>query len=124
MRDSVMIVASGAVIAPIDTADAHTPEFAAHQAALGAANSKPGPRIVPAKVIPVPEGLDPATAALVAMTYGPFWNLNAPDDAGWRAIVKHFDDAALPVLAQARAALGVEKVVISRRPPSVSASLR
>jgi len=28
MRDSVMIVASGAVIAPIDTADAHTPDFA------------------------------------------------------------------------------------------------
>jgi epsilon-lactone hydrolase len=55
MRDSVMVAASGAAIAPIDTADAHTPDFAAHQAALGAANSKPGPRIVPAKVIPVPE---------------------------------------------------------------------
>jgi hypothetical protein len=37
--------------------------------------------------------------ALVAAPYGPFWNLNAPDDAGWRAIVKQFDDAALPALA-------------------------
>ena len=59
MRDSVMVAASGAVIAPIDTADAHTTDFAALQAALGAANSKPGPRILPAKVIPVPDDLNP-----------------------------------------------------------------
>jgi hypothetical protein len=72
MRDSGMVAASAAVIAPIDMADAQTPDFAVHQAALGAANSKPGPRIVPAKVIAVPDNLDPATAALVAAPYGPF----------------------------------------------------
>jgi hypothetical protein len=41
-------------------------EVAALQAAQGEANSKPGPRSVPAKVIPVPNHVDPATAALVA----------------------------------------------------------
>ncbi|MGO9454149.1 MAG: alpha/beta hydrolase fold domain-containing protein [Candidatus Binataceae bacterium] len=86
---------------------AQTPDFAARQAAVGAANSKPGPRTVPAKVIPVPSDLDAATAALVAAPYSQFWNLNAPDDAGWRAIVKQFGDAALPELAKGRTALGV-----------------
>ena len=102
-RDAV----SPAVIAPIDMVYAQTSDFATHQAAMEAANSKPGPRVVPARVLPVPGDLDPATAALVATCYGPFWNLSAPDDAGWRAIVKQFDDATVPLLAQARAALGV-----------------
>jgi epsilon-lactone hydrolase len=62
---------------------------------------------VPAKVIPVPNDLDPATAALVAAPYSPLWNLNAPDDAGWRAIVKQATDEAVPRFVQARAALSV-----------------
>ena len=75
---------------PIDMANAQTPDFATLQAAQGTANSKPGPRTVPAKVLPVPSDLDPATAMLVAAAYSQFWNLNAPDDAGWREIVKRF----------------------------------
>jgi monoterpene epsilon-lactone hydrolase len=93
--------------APIDMADAQTLDFAALQAAQGAANSKAGPRTVPAKVLPIPSDLDPATAMLVAAPYSQFWNLNAPDDAGWREIVKQFDAAGLPELAKGRAALGV-----------------
>ena len=107
MRGSFVVAAGTRVIAPIDTAQAQTLDYPALQAAQGAANSKPGPRTVPAKVITVPDGLDPATAALMAAPYSPLWNLNAPDDAGWRAIVKKADDAELATLAAARAALGV-----------------
>jgi epsilon-lactone hydrolase len=107
VRCGAIVAASASVIAPIGSAQSQTADFAALQAAQGAANSKPGPRAAPAKVIAVPSGLDPASAALVAAPYSPLWNLNAADDAGWRAIVKKASDAALPVLATARAALGV-----------------
>jgi monoterpene epsilon-lactone hydrolase len=107
MRGSVMVAASAAVIAPFDMAQAQTDDYSALQAAQGAANSKPGPRTAPAKVIPIPSGLDPAAMALAAAPYSPLWNLNAPDDSGWRAIVKKASDAALPTLAAARTALGV-----------------
>jgi monoterpene epsilon-lactone hydrolase len=107
MRCGTMVAASASVVAPIDSAQSETAEYAELRAAQGAANSKPGPRTVPAKVITAPGGLDPATAALVAAPYSPLWNLTAPDDAGWRAIVKKASDAALPTLATARAALAV-----------------
>jgi acetyl esterase/lipase len=107
MRCGAMVAASASVVAPIDSAQSETAEYAELRAAQGAANSKPGPRTVPAKVITAPGGLDPATAALVAAPYSPLWNLTAPDDAGWRAIVKKASDAALPTLATARAALAV-----------------
>lgn len=36
------------------------------------ANALPGPRALPARTVPVPTGLDPATAALVAAPYSAF----------------------------------------------------
>ena len=71
------------------------------------ANSKAGPRITPARLVPVPEDLDSATAALVGAPYSTFWNLNPPDDAAWRAIVTRAAQATIPRLAQQRAALGI-----------------
>ncbi len=88
-------------------ARAEAPDFAALQAAQDEANGEPGPRSVPARVIPVPNDVDPATAALAAAPYRPDWEANPPDDAGWRAIVKQSADALLPGLAKARATLGV-----------------
>ena len=70
-------------------------------------NRQPGPRSVPMRAIPVPDDLDAASAALVAAPYSSFWNLHPPDDDGWRAIVKRAAEAAVPRLAQQRAALGV-----------------
>ena len=70
-------------------------------------NRHPGPRSVPVKAIPVPDDLDAASAALVAAPYSSFWNLNPPDDDGWRTIVTRAAEAAIPKLAQQRAALGV-----------------
>ena len=71
------------------------------------ANGKAGARSTPLRLIPVPEDLDLATAALVGAPYSTFWNLNPPDDAGWRAIVARAAEATIPKLAQQRVALGV-----------------
>lgn len=79
---------------------------AAFQAVQGEANSKPGPRSVPAKVIPVPADVDSDTAAAIAAPYSSLSNLDPPDDAGWRA-VQHAAAAGLPMLAQQRTTLGV-----------------
>lgn len=70
-------------------------------------NVRPGPRSVPGRSIPVPDDLDAASAALVVAPYSSFWNLNPPNDDGWRAIVKRAAEAAAPMVAQQREALGV-----------------
>lgn len=85
-----------------------SPDFDLLRAAQRELNSKPGARSAPAKVIPVPNGLDPATAALAAAPYSALWDLDAPDHAGWRAIAKRGDAAQEPLLAEARTRLGVE----------------
>ncbi len=94
-------------IATLVTAAAQDPNYAALGGKQSEANRKPGPRTVPARVIPVPGYLEPATAALVAGPYSTFWDLNPPNDSAWRAIVARAADATVPRLAQERAALGV-----------------
>ena len=84
------------------------PDVQALESAQNAANGAPGPRSVPAKTVPVPDDVDAATRALIAAPYRvPAWNANPPDAAAWRALVDKLAQAALPGLAQARAALGV-----------------
>lgn len=86
---------------------AQAPHGAALRAAEGNANSKPGARTVPGRVIPVPSTVDPVTAALIAGPYSAYWNLSPPTDAAWRAMLNKAAAAALPNLAKMRAALGV-----------------
>ena len=90
-------------------AEAPTSGFPALEASQGAANSQPGPRILPAQVVPVPAAdMSAAAQALAAAPYrAPAWNANPPDDAGWRAIVAKLADAALPVIARTRETLGL-----------------
>ena len=85
------------------------PGFPALEASQGAANSQPGPRSLPARIIPVPQAdISAAAQTLAAAPYRvPAWNADPPDDAGWRAIVAKLADAALPGLARAREQLGV-----------------
>ena len=94
---SVPLVATGLAAADPDAAGL----------AQGALNSKPGARTVPARVIPVPAGLDAATSALVAAPYSPFWNLDASNAAGWQAIVDQANRASQQMIAKMREALGV-----------------
>jgi acetyl esterase/lipase len=57
-------------------------------AAQEAANSKPGPRTVPGREIPVPSTVSPEMAVLVANPYRPLtWNANPGDDAAWQALI-------------------------------------
>ena len=88
---------------------AETAPFSVLEAPQAAANATAGPRTLPARVIPAPQAdLSPQAQALVAAPYRtPAWNVNPPDAAGWRTIVKQLADASLPGLARAREALGV-----------------
>ena len=112
LQGSAVVAVSAALIAPFDVARAKVARVESADStvlavAQATANKEVGPRSVPAKVIPVPRDLDPATAALVGAPYSQLWNLSAPDAAGWQKIIEQSDSATVPMLAQARAALGV-----------------
>ncbi len=110
MNVSPYLVVSAVIVSLATPVFAAPTDFQALEAPQNAANAKPGPRSVPARVIPVPqeEGLSPAAQALVAAPYrGPAWNVNPADADGWRAIVAKLADASLPGLAAARQTLGV-----------------
>lgn len=107
-RDTLRVGAATAALLSAERAPALAEDLNALRAAQGAANSKPGARSVPAKVLPVPEDLDPAVASLVAGPYSQLWNLSAVSAEGWRAIVRQGDAQLAPRLAQARTALGVK----------------
>jgi acetyl esterase/lipase len=90
------------------TPDPEMPDFSALEASQSAANAKPGPRSVPARVLPVPQDVGPAAQALIAAPYrAPAWNANPGSAEEWRTLVKKLADAALPALAKARETLGV-----------------
>jgi acetyl esterase/lipase len=73
-----------------------------------AANSKPGPRTVPGRVIPVPTTVSPEMAALIANPYRPFtWNANPPNDAAWQALIDKATAGLAAVQPAWREKLGV-----------------
>lgn len=92
---------------PIDGAGAKSSDPLASRAEAERANSTPGPRRVSGRAIPLPSGLDPWTAKLVAAPYSAFWNWNPRTEAEWRAKLSQAAAAALPGLAKDRASLGV-----------------
>ena len=94
-------------VAASGAAQPQTTNVAALLAAQGSANSKPGPRTVPARLIPVPNDLDSDAATLIRAPYWPYWNMNPPNRAAWRATIVRAAKATLPDLIKARAALGV-----------------
>ncbi len=88
----------------------NAPDFAAVVAALNAANAQPGPRIVPARRIPVPDTASPQLQAVIAKPY-PYWNANPKDAIEWKELIaKQAADgaAALPALR--------EKLGVTMRP--------
>ena len=106
MTPARMVLAALALTAWSGIAQAD--DFATLEASQNAANAKPGPRSVPARVIPVPHDVSPAAEALVASPYRvPAWDANPPNADAWRALVRRLADAAVPGVARARAALGV-----------------
>ena len=78
------------------------------EAEMGVANAAPGPRTVPAKVIPVPDTVSPQFRTVVAAPYRvPAWNANPPDAAGWKALVDRLAAAGAAGLPALREKLGV-----------------
>lgn len=109
MRASLTLAALLALLPLVPLGAQPAPGFPALEASQGASNDKPGPRSLPARVIPVPQADMSAQAqALAAAPYRtPAWNANPPDAAAWRALVAKLADATVPVLAKAREQLGV-----------------
>lgn len=83
-------------------------EFVALEASVSAANSKPGPRTVPAKVIPVPDTASEAMQKTIAAPYrAPAWNANPQTPAEWKALVAKLADVVGGAQAGIRERLGV-----------------
>jgi epsilon-lactone hydrolase len=77
--------------------------------AQDAANSKPGPRAVPGRVIPVPSAtVSPGLATDIAKPYRvPAWNANPPNAAAWTRLVDHLAAQAAVAQPAWREKLGV-----------------
>lgn len=108
---AVLVIACGTHVAFGQAAPAveqPAPGFARLEAEMGAANAAPGPRTVPAKVVPVPETTSPQFRNAVAAPYrAPAWNANPPDAAGWKALVDRLAAAGAAGLPALRETLGV-----------------
>jgi hypothetical protein len=104
---SVMLVgalSSGAaqIAATADTG------FSAIEAQQNAANSKPGPRTVPGRVIPVPRTASPELQAAIAAPYRvPAWNATPKNATEWKALITMLADAGASARREAREKLGV-----------------
>jgi epsilon-lactone hydrolase len=84
-------------------------EYLKLQTVQAGMNAEPGPRRLPARVIPVPDMLDAKSTEMAAAPYwGPIWNMTPTDDDAWRAAVKESADQVAPLLAEARATLCVQ----------------
>jgi len=108
LRIAVMATVASAFAMTTTGALAQAPNFSVVEPAQSAANATPGPRTLPAKIVPVPQDIGPAAQALVAAPYrAPAWNANPASAEEWRVLVKKLADASLPFLAKARETLGV-----------------
>jgi monoterpene epsilon-lactone hydrolase len=108
MRPWTTCLAAALTVALAAPSLAQTPDFAALEASQNAANAKPGPRSVPARVMPVPQDVSPNAQALVAAGYRvPAWNANPASADDWRTLIKRLADASLPGIAKVRGDLGV-----------------
>ncbi|MGA7487375.1 MAG: alpha/beta hydrolase [Xanthobacteraceae bacterium] len=90
-------------------------DFATLEAAQNAANSKPGPRTVPGRSIPVPTTASPRLQASIAAPYRvPNWNANPKSAEEWKELINKAAAAGTVARKEAREKLGVtmEETVI------------
>jgi len=79
------------------------------EAAQNAANSKPGPRSLPARDIPVPDTVSPELASAIAWPYRlPNWNANPKSAAEWNKLVADLAAVAAAAQPAIREKLGVK----------------
>jgi epsilon-lactone hydrolase len=104
---SAAFVALTAITA-VKPALALDPDFAAIEAQENAANSKPGPRVVPGRAIPVPGTVSPQLQATIAAPYRiPAWDADPKSAAEWKDLITKLADAGIGARREAREKLGV-----------------
>ena len=83
-------------------------DFATLDAAENAANSKPGPRTVPGRSIPVPSTASPQLQASIAAPFRvPAWDANPKSAAEWNELINTLAAANAAVQKKVREKLGV-----------------
>ena len=83
-------------------------DFAALEPVQNAANSKPGPRVVPARTIPLPTTTSARFQAMVAVPYRvPAWNANPKTADGWKELIAKLAAAGAALQPALREKLGV-----------------
>ncbi|MBV8342093.1 MAG: alpha/beta hydrolase, partial [Gammaproteobacteria bacterium] len=83
-------------------------EFAQLEPSQEAANSKPGPRTVPGRAIPVPTDVSPELQRVIAAPYrSPTWNLNPRTPEEWKQTVAKLAAGLVATLPPLREKLGV-----------------
>jgi acetyl esterase/lipase len=84
------------------------PDFAGLEAAQNAANTKPGPRTVPGRSIPVPPTASPQLQAMIAAPYRvPNWNADPKSAAEWKELIGRLATAGAAAQKSVREKLGV-----------------
>jgi epsilon-lactone hydrolase len=118
VRNSFMTAAAAAfavsVVASVAGADntcdltSAALDFTALEPLQNAANAKPGPRVVPARTIPLPTTTSPKFQAMVAAPYRvPAWNANPKSAAEWKELVAKLAAAGAALQRALREKLGV-----------------
>ena len=83
-------------------------DFTAVEAAQNAANTKPGPRTVPGRSIPVPPTASPQLQATIAAPYRiPAWDANPQSAAEWKELINRLAAAGAAAQKIVREKLGV-----------------
>jgi len=106
---SLILATSLVAPAKVWADDLSNAEYLKLEAAQNAANSKSGPRYVPAKVLPVPKTVSKEMQAAIAAPYPmPAWTANHPTNADeWKKIVGEGAAKRIKALPELREKLGV-----------------
>jgi monoterpene epsilon-lactone hydrolase len=105
---SIAAIAGFTAVASVKPALSLEPDFATIEAQENAANSKPGPRTVPGRAIPVPGTVSPQLQATIAAPFrSPTWDADPKSAAEWKALIARLADAGAAARGEAREKLGV-----------------
>jgi epsilon-lactone hydrolase len=105
---SLSVVASTAKAEDVCVVKSTDLDFDMLEPLQNAANAKPGPRVVPPRIIPLPTTTSPKFQAIVAAPYRvPAWNANPKSAAEWKELVAKLAAAGAALQPALREKLGV-----------------
>jgi epsilon-lactone hydrolase len=107
-RTALIASALTLILIPPANAQEAAPDFAKLEAAQNAANTKPGPRVVPGRSIPVPSTASPQLQAMIAAPYRvPNWDADPKSAAEWKELISRLAAAGAATQKGVREKLGV-----------------